>query len=132
MTNTPTPTYGTLLSADITVPNADELRDFYKEVVGWEAEPLELHDEEGTYSDYVMKDSAGNWVSGICHKRGANKDLPSQWIVYVTVESIEVSIERCLSLNGCVLKKSLNEDGTIQYALIQDPAGAVLALTKAA
>lgn len=122
---------GTIISADITVPHATELRDFYKAVVGWESEDMPLSDEHGEYADYVMKDNKGNWVGGVCHQRGANKDLPPQWIVYINVENIGASVDACLKLGGKVLKESKNEDGSLQYALLQDPVGAILAVTKA-
>ena len=70
------------------------------------------------------------WSAGVCHKRGANSDLPNQWIVYVHVEDIAKSAKKCLELGGKILKESKNEDGGYQYVLIEDPAGACLALTK--
>lgn len=79
---------GSIISTDITVDNTDNLRDFYKEVVGWEVEEILMEDENGKYTDYVVKNNEGEWVGGICHQRGVNKDLPSQWIIYVTVEDI--------------------------------------------
>jgi len=33
---------GTIISADLTVPNADAVRDFYKQVIGWESESLAM------------------------------------------------------------------------------------------
>jgi predicted enzyme related to lactoylglutathione lyase len=51
-------------------------------------------------------------------------------MVYVQVADIAVSVERCKALGGKVLKTAQMEDGTIQYAVIQDPAGAILAITK--
>lgn len=121
---------GSLISTDLTVPNAEQIRDFYKAVIGWESEEMPLSDEGGSYADYVLKDAEGNWVSGVCHKRGANQDLPAQWIVYINVADVEQSVKKCIELGGQVLKEAKNADGSYQYALIQDPAGAVLAVTK--
>jgi len=59
-----------------------------------------------------------------------NADLPNQWIIYVTVDDIQQSIEKCIELGGKVLKEQKGEDGTCYYALIQDPFGAIMALTK--
>jgi uncharacterized protein len=122
---------GSIISADLTVENADEIRDFYKEVVGWEFEDMGMSDEDGKYADYVAKDKSGNWVGGVCHKRGSNVDLPSRWIVYVTVENVTASIEACIRLGGKVLKDMKSEDGTCVYALLEDPSGAVIAITPA-
>lgn len=122
---------GSIISTDLTIPDADNIKNFYKEVIGWESEDMELSDESGAYADYVMKDTMGNGVGGVCHARGMNKDLPAQWIVYINVADITESLEKCLQLGGKVLKEQKGEDGTLYYALIQDPAGAILAVTKA-
>src|SRR5688572_29730516 len=90
------PKIGAIISADITVPNADEMRDFYKQVIGWDSELMPMSDENGEYSDYVMKDESGGWVGGVCHARGVNKDLPPQWIVYINVKDIAASAQRCV------------------------------------
>ena len=109
--------------------HADELKEFYQQVIGWESEDLGMKDESGVYSDYVMKDKAGNWVAGICHSRGANKDLPFQWIVYIQVDHVAASISKCREFGGKVLKEVKNKEGQCQYALLEDPYGAVLAIT---
>lgn len=121
---------GAIISADITVPEADMLKDFYTQVIGWETENFDMKDKDGAYTDYVVKDDAGNWAGGICHARGVNLGLPPQWIVYVNVADIAKSVEKCLSLGGKVLKESKTAEGELAYVLIQDPLGAVLALTR--
>lgn len=121
---------GAIVSADITVPKADLLKDFYTQVIGWQTEDFSMKDGDGAYTDYVMKDDAGNWAGGICHSRGVNKDLPPQWIVYINVADIAQSVRKCVELGGKVLKESKNAEGEYQYALLQDPLGAVLAVTK--
>jgi hypothetical protein len=54
---------GTIVSADLTVSNANQLKDFYAQVIGWTPEELKMGDDRG-YADYVMKDSGGNWAGG--------------------------------------------------------------------
>jgi predicted enzyme related to lactoylglutathione lyase len=52
---------------DMTVDDADGVRDFYKSVVGWETEAVSM----GDYSDYSMTlPESDEAVSGICHARG--------------------------------------------------------------
>lgn len=121
---------GAIISADLTTPQAGSLKDFYKEVIGWESEEMQLKDGDETYSDYVMKDDQGNWVGGVCHARGANKDIPPVWMVYVNVADISESIRKCKELGGKIIKESRNKEGVLQYAMIQDPAGAIMAITK--
>ena len=120
---------GSIVSTDLTSHHAKELKEFYQQVIGWESEDLAMKDESGVYSDYVMKDKEGNWVGGLCHSRGANKDLPSQWIVYIQVDNVAESIKKCREFGGKVLKKVKTKEGQYQYALLEDPYGAVLAIT---
>lgn len=124
------PPVGSIISADITVDNPEQLLDFYQQVIGWDVENLPMNDESGTYADYVIKDQAGNWTAGICHHRGVNQGIPPQWILYINVADIAQSLEKCQRLGGKVIKTSAGEDGTLLYAIIKDPSGAVLALTK--
>lgn len=121
---------GSIVSADLTVENADGIRDFYQSVVGWGVEEMAMEDGDETYTDYVMKDADGDWVGGVCHHRGANQGIPPQWIVYFNVQDIATSMQRCLDLGGTVVKESRNQAGECQYVIIRDPAGAVLGLTS--
>jgi uncharacterized protein len=119
------PAVGTINWTDLTVPNAEEVRDFYAAVVGWKPEPLSM----GEYSDFVMATpESGTPVAGVCHARGTNAGLPAQWLVYITVEDVDRSIARCIELGGKVLAgpKGVGDQG--RYCVIQDPAGAVAAL----
>lgn len=109
---------------DLTVPNADEIRDFYKSVAGWQAEGVSM----GEYNDFNMKaDSEGNPVAGICHARGSNADFPPQWLIYINVDDLSVSLESCKEKGGEVVAGPF-EMGESRYAVIRDPAGAVCAL----
>lgn len=115
---------GTVVWRDLTVGNAGELRDFYTEVVGWKAEPVDM----GEYSDFNMTaPESGNPMAGVCHARGTNADLPQQWLMYVVVDDLDRSVRRCTELGGEVLVGPKGM-GKARYCVIRDPAGAVLAL----
>lgn len=119
------PTIGKVMWVDLTVEDAETVSDFYKEVVGWEKQALSM----GDYSDYVMSASGGeDGVSGVCHARGVNAYIPPQWLIYVTVENLDESLEKCKSLGGKIIgeKRKMGEQG--HYCLIQDPAGAYMML----
>lgn len=116
---------GIIAWSDLTVPNADEVRDFYARVVGWTSEPVDM----GDYEDYAMTTAdVDQPVAGVCHNRGVNKDLPPQWIIYITVEDLDASIASCEELGGTVLVGPKSMGQGARYCLIRDPAGAVVAL----
>lgn len=113
---------------DLTVPDADRIRDFYRAVVGWTASEVDM----GGYSDFCVHPAEGKApVAGICHARGANAALPRQWLVYITVEDLDASIARCVELGGRVLDGPRPYGGPGRFCVIQDPAGAVAALYSA-
>ena len=121
----PTHAVGTINWADLTIPDADPVRDFYQAVVGWTVEPLQM----GDYADYLMKDPAsGTPVAGVCHARGANANLPPQWLVYITVADVDASAARCVELGGRILAPPRSAGPQGRYCVIQDPAGAAAAL----
>ena len=122
-----TRSFGKMTWADITVPNADKLREFYSSVVGWKHEPVEM----GGYEDYSMIAADGSIVAGVCHNLGVNEDLPAQWLVYITVENLDESIKNCLELGGNIVAGPMAY-GDGRYCVIRDPAGAVAALYEPA
>jgi predicted enzyme related to lactoylglutathione lyase len=114
---------GTISWTDLTVEDAENIRDFYHAVVGWTPAPISM----GGYSDFVMNADGGEAVAGVCHARGHNADLPSVWLVYITVEDLDHSLEQCQRLGGTVLSPPRSHGGG-RYCVIQDPAGAICAL----
>lgn len=78
-------TMGKILWQDLTVENAEQVKDFYCSVVDWTFENV----NQGDYNDFNIIDPAlKEVVARICHKKGEIKGLPSQWLNYVMVESI--------------------------------------------
>lgn len=109
---------------DLTVENPEVLRDFYSRVVGWRPEPVDM----GDYADFNMvAPQTGQPTAGICHARGPNKNLPAQWLIYITVEDLDHSAKRCLELGGQIIDGP-RAMGQNRFCVIRDPAGAVAAL----
>lgn len=112
---------GRIVWTDLTIENADEIRDFYRQVIGWQVSLVEM---DG-YNDYNMFPAGSeNPAAGICHARGMNANLPAQWLIYITVENLEESLARCEAMGGKVLVRH----ATTPMAVVQDPAGAIFAL----
>jgi predicted enzyme related to lactoylglutathione lyase len=115
---------GTITWQDLTVKNAEEVRDFYAGVVGWQP-----HNEDmGDYSDYNMIPPGGSTsAAGICHAAGVNADIPPQWLIYISVESVERSAAKCIELGGKIVVAP-RPMGYDLFCVIQDPAGAICAI----
>lgn len=121
-------TSGRILWHDISVSDAPALRDFYADVVGWRSEACAM----GDYEDYSMlPPGSDEAVAGVCHARGANAALPPQWLMYVGVDDLDRSLMACREAGGAVVDgpRTMGKD---RFAVIRDPAGAVLALYQSA
>jgi len=114
---------GSIVWQDLTVGDAAALADFYTAVVGWEAQADE--NEGGDF--HIRIPGQAKPVAGICYARGVNANLPPHWLVYVSVEDLAESAARCAELGGQVVDGP-RLVGAEEFCVIQDPAGAYLAL----
>ena len=115
---------GGLAWFDLTVDDAEGVRDFYTSVMGWKYGACDM---DG-YDDYSMKvPETGEDFTGVCHKRGCNGDMPSQWMLYFTVKDIDSALATVVEKGGKQVTE-IKSFGESKYAVIQDPAGAVCAL----
>lgn len=116
---------GTMAWIDLTVNDADSVKDFYQDVIGWQVEACSM----GDYNDYVMNDPLDkNAQAGVCHAKGVNADLPPVWMPYFLVDDITKSVAVVLSKGGQLLTEIKSMGGEDKYVIIKDPAGAVCAL----
>ncbi len=109
---------------DITVDDADGLRDFYRKVVGWQVDEVGM----GDYADYSMTmPGSGEAVAGICHARGSNAELPGGWLMYIVVGDVHASAAACRDNGGRIVVEPRGLAGG-QFCVIEDPSGATAAL----
>ncbi|MCY4264411.1 MAG: VOC family protein [Gammaproteobacteria bacterium] len=109
---------------DLTVGDAERIKNFYANVVGWVPEDVDM----GSYSDFNMNlPQTGQTIAGVCHARGTNANLPAQWLVYVRVADVHQSAAECEKRQGKVLDGPRRMSGC-NFCVIQDPSGAVMAL----
>lgn len=129
MTEHTRPVIGAIGHFDLTVDDPPGIRDFYAAVVGWEVESMPVDD----YEDYALKSpSTGEWLGGVCHRRGANGELPQLWLMYVNVADLGEIVARVRALGGKVLHEARYHEERAGYAVIENPAGAVMALMQPA
>jgi predicted enzyme related to lactoylglutathione lyase len=70
---------------DLTVSDAPAIRDFYRRVVEWSVQNVEMEHAGERYSDYNMLDGDGNPAAGVCHARGVKAGLSPVWMIYLPV-----------------------------------------------
>mgnify|MGYP006100783537 CR=1 FL=1 len=127
---------GEMAWMDLSVPNAEQVKRFYQQVLGWQSEGVNMRCDGQTYADFVMsteenettvETSSGSFVTGICHAKGANADMPAVWLPYFLVADIERAVSAVQAEGGELVTK-IKSLGSDKYLVIKDPAGAQCAL----
>ncbi|HEX2054410.1 MAG TPA: VOC family protein [Actinomycetota bacterium] len=123
------PATGSIVWTDLSVPpeKVPAIRDFYEAVTGWKSVPVNM----GSYDDFNMTlPETGKTVAAICHAKGGNAGLPAQWLMYIVVENLDVSVAECWAQGGRVLVGPKDVGNGERFCVIRDPAGAVAALIQ--
>lgn len=120
---------GRIAWLDLTVPDASATQDFYRQVVEWSEQHVEMEDGGARYADYHLLREDGSPVAGVRHARGANAGLPRVWMIYLPVGDLGESLRRVQEEGGKVIQAVQGEAGEYVHAVVQDPVGATLALT---
>lgn len=116
---------GSIGWVDLTVPNAEQIKKFYEEVVGWESAPVSM----GDYNDFTMISPDDKLpYAGVCHSKGTNSWLPPYWLIYINVADINKSVGKVKELGGEVLFEPKEMGNYGKYCVIKDTAGAFCAL----
>lgn len=118
---------GRIAWLDLTIADASASCDFYRQVIGWAVQHVEMEDNGERYADYIMLDEAGGPAAGICHARGLNSGLPPVWMLYFSVGDLAESVRRVEEEGGALIKLVRGEDGNYVYAAVQDPMGVYFA-----
>ncbi len=121
---------GQIVWADLATKQAESLKDFYKDVLGWNEHPVAMKDGDESYNDYAMLYDEKTPAGGICNQRGINAGVPAQWIMYVYVDDVEETLKRAIEKGGKLIHESKKADNSYNYVIIQDPAGAVFGFGK--
>jgi len=108
---------------DLTVDDAVAVSDFYVAVLGWQKEALSM----GEYNDFIVKDSDGKVMGGICHRKGPNAEVPAGWLPYFTTRNFDASVSQVAEQGGKLLSE-VREHGTARFVYVSDPSGAYFAL----
>lgn len=115
---------GEMAWLDLTVEDASNIKDFYRDVIGWNVEETSM----GDYHDFTMNTpETKTAISGICHAKGENAHIPPSWLPYFLVADIHHSVEQVLLAGGELLGE-IKTMGSDKYAIFKDPAGAVCAI----
>jgi predicted enzyme related to lactoylglutathione lyase len=122
------PPMGRIYWLDLTVADAIAASDFYRQVVGWSVQSVEMNEHGERYTDCNLLADDGKPVARIRHARGVNAGLPPVWMMYLPVDDLAESLLCVEEEGGVIIKAEQREGGEYAYAAIRDPAGACFAL----
>jgi hypothetical protein len=121
------PRPGTFIWNDVISRNPEESAKFYCGLFGWQLFKMDLG-SQGTY--LLMK--RGEVNEGGIIRKPEEAEGPSTWLPYVAVEDLANSCAKAARDGGSILVPPSDLHGAGTYAVIADPAGAILALFEAA
>lgn len=108
----------------LSVPDAMSSRDFYRNVVGWNAKSTESKANEGNFASFEMQIDDEIAAAEICQNRSEHEGIPSVWLIHLPVDDLVESLRRVSEGGGEII----NEPTEAKYAIVRDPVGVYLAL----
>jgi uncharacterized protein len=104
--------------------NLADLADFYRELFAWtiaKAPGIDYHT--------IQTSANGAGIRGGLSPRPISE--PRSWVHYVSVPSVDETIERVQRLGGSVLREKTAVPKTAWYAVVADPEGNIFAIWQA-
>jgi uncharacterized protein len=114
---------GTFCWADLGTPDAAAATRFYTALFGWTAEDRPM----GPDASYTMLHADGRSVAAL-YQQEASHHGPPHWLSYISVASASDAAARARALGGTLLMEPFDVLDVGRMAMVQDPAGAVVAL----
>lgn len=113
------PCVGSVLSADIAVPDHERELRFYSRVLTTGAQPL--------WQDDLMN-CHGVPIIGLGAVTPDTAQLPRQWMPHIQVADVAASVKRAVESGGRELMHHQDTSGNSQWAVLQDPNGAAFGI----
>jgi uncharacterized protein len=110
---------GALSWDELASPDMDASAEFYRELFGWQIEPM-----EGGGMPYLVIQNDGHSNGGI---RPAQENEPCYWLVYFGADDINADTSKAAELGGTALVEPM-DIGVGKISVVQDPQGAVFAM----
>lgn len=118
---------GRICWLSLIVPDAEQSRNFYQRVVGWDAKAFEADDSKGQASAFEMRVDSETAAAEIIEQQSEDTEISATWLMHLPVDNLGESL-RLVSKNGGEVIKDCSD---ANYAVIRDPVGVYLALQSA-
>ncbi|MEJ7744800.1 MAG: VOC family protein [Nocardioidaceae bacterium] len=114
---------GTPAWVDLNVPDRSVAQRFYGELFGWEFTP-DGPEETGYYSNALVN---GQPAAGL-GQAPAEAGIPALWTTYLATDDAASTVDKVTASGGQVLVPATPIEGFGDFAVVQDPTGAVFGL----
>ena len=108
----------------LNVPDANSSREFYQQVVGWNAKSADTVQNKTHVAKYEMQIDSETSAAEICQLRDAENEIPAVWLIHLAVGDLVESLRRVKEKGGEVVM----ECAEAKSAVVRDPVGVYLAL----
>jgi len=121
---------GRFIWYELITPDTAGAKRFYGDIVGWTAQDMPTPGDAA--EPYSMLSYDGFTVGGMMNLGEPMKaeGMPPNWTAYVCVDDCDAAAAKVKSLGGSVRREPLDIPGIGRFAIVADPAGAVIAIMK--
>jgi hypothetical protein len=111
---------------ELSTTDQNAAKSFYSSLFGWASQDFPM----GPNGLYTMFQLEGRETAAVytMHSEQRSQGVPPHWMIYIAVESADAAASRVPQLGGNLLAPPFDVYDVGRMALVQDPAGAVLAL----
>jgi predicted enzyme related to lactoylglutathione lyase len=115
---------GSISWLSLTVADAIQSCDFYRQVIGWNGKSMDNMNTENASVKFEMQIDDEAAAAEICQRRSEEEGIPSVWLMHLPVDDLAESLQRVRESDGEVIEEYNEAD----YAVVRDPVGVYLAL----
>ena len=98
----------------------DATREFYRQAIGWDFPDMPMEDGSA-YPGIALGDAP---IGGFAPHPNAH------WLPYITVDDVDARLQAALKAGAKVLTEAFDAPGVGRMAVLEDPAGAPVALIR--
>ena len=120
----PFQTHGAFSWCELQCDDAEKAEAFYRDVIGWETEAVEMPDG-GTYTVMKVGDQP---VGGIFKQPPEMAGGPQRWASYITVDDVDKRVAAATAGGAELLGPLMDVPGVGRIANLKDPVGALISL----
>ncbi len=117
-------THGAFSWCELQTDDAEKAKAFYRDVVGWETEAMEMADG-GTYTVLM---AGGQHVGGILQRPPEMAALPVRWASFITVDDVDKRAAAATAGGAELLGEPFDVPGVGRIVTMKDPLGALISL----